>query len=222
MKTGTPERSRFCARDMKKIFLVTLFAAGLQFGPQASARAGFVEGASAYNAGNYALALKEISPLAKAGNPDAQHLLGLMYYMGRGVARDYKQAFAWHLKAAEQGKADAQYVVGAMYYTGNAVPQDQKHAVTWFRKAAEKGNSDAQHALGLMYRYSVAGVPQDVVLAYMLYNLAAAGGHRNAAEQRAAIARKMRPEQVEEAQALSRTWKLGTPLPKTSRTGAAI
>ena len=205
---------------MKKLLLVTLLAIGLQFGPQPSARAGFAEGASAYNARNYALALKEISPLAKAGNPDAQHLLGLMYYMGRGVTRDYKQAFAWHRKAAEQGKADAQYVVGAMYYTGNAVPQDQKHAVTWFRKAAEQGNPDAQHALGLMYRYSVAGVPQDVVLAYMLYNLAAAGGHRNAVEQRAAIAKKMSQEQVEEAQALARTWKVGTTLPTSSKTGA--
>lgn len=207
---------------MKKTLLVTLLAIGLQLGPQASAQAGFAEGASAYNARNYALALKEIGPLAKAGNPDAQHLLGLMYYMGRGVTRDYKQAFAWHLKAAEQGKVDAQYVVGAMYYTGNAVPQDQKHAVTWFRKAAEQGHAEAQHALGLMYRYNVAGVPQDAVLAYMLYNLAAAGGHRNAVDQRAAIAKKMSQDQIEEAQALSRTWKVGTALPASSKTGAGM
>ena len=207
---------------MKKILLVTLLAIGLQLGLQTTARAGFAEGASAYNARNYALALKEISPLAKAGNPDAQHLLGLMYYMGRGVTRDYKQAFAWHMKAAGQGKVDAQYVVGAMYYTGNAVPQDQKHAVTWFRKAAEQGHAEAQHALGLMYRYNVAGVPQDPVLAYMLYNLAAAGGHRNAVDQRAAIAKKMTQEQVEEAQALARTWKVGSSLPTVSKTGAGM
>lgn len=203
---------------MKKLFLATLLAMVL-LGLHASARAGFAEGASAYNARNYALALKEIGPLARAGNADAQHLMGLMYYMGRGVTRDYKQAFAWHLKAAGQGKADAQYVVGAMYYTGNAVPQDQKHAVNWFRKAAEQGHAEAQHALGLMYRYNVAGVPQDDVIAYMLYNLAAAGGHRNAVDQRAAIAKKMTQEQVEEAQSLSRTWKAGTALPLSSRTG---
>ena len=203
---------------MKKITVAILLALGLH----GAAQAGFPEGASAYNARNYALAMKEIAPLARAGNPDAQHLLGLMYYMGRGVPRDYKQAFAWHIKAAQQGKADAQYVVGAMYYTGNAVPQDQKHAVGWFRKAAEQGNPDAQHALGLMYRYSVAGVPQDAVLAYMLYNLAAAGGHRNAADQRAAIAKKMTQEQVEEAQALARTWKVGSSLPTVSKTGAGM
>jgi len=201
---------------MRKHIVAILLALGLH----SSAMAGFTEGANAYNARNYALALKEITPLAKAGNADAEHLLGLMYYMGRGVQRDYKQAFAWHYKAALQGKADAQYVIGAMYYTGNAVPQDQKLAVTWFRKAAEQGHPDAQHALGLMYRYHVAGMPQDMVIAYMLWNLAAANGHRSATEQRAIIARQMTQEQVEEAQALSRNWKPGTPLPTQSRTGA--
>jgi TPR repeat protein len=202
---------------MKKILVALTFALGLHGG----AMAGLSEGANAYNARNYAVALKEVTPLAKAGNPDAQHLLGLMYYMGRGVQRDYKQAMTWHRKAALQGKADAQYVVGAMYYTGNSVPQDQKQAVSWFRKAAEQGHAEAQHALGLMYRYHVAGMPQDVVLAYMLWNLAAAGGNNNATEQRASIARQMTQEQIEEAQAMSRSWRLGTPLPTQSRTGAS-
>jgi TPR repeat protein len=202
---------------MRKHIVAILLALGLH----SSAMAGFTEGANAYNARDYALALKEITPLAKSGNADAQHLLGLMYYMGRGVQRDYKQAFAWHYKAAQQGKADAQYVIGAMYYTGNAVPQDQKLAVTWFRKAAEQGHPDAQHALGLMYRYHVAGMPQDMVIAYMLWNLAAANGNRSATEQRAIIARQMTQEQVEEAQSLSRSWKPGTPLPTQSRTGGA-
>jgi TPR repeat protein len=202
---------------MRKLTIAILFALGLH----GSATAGFTEGASAYNARNYALALKEITPLAKAGNADAQHLLGLMYYMGRGMPRDYKQAFAWHYKAAMQGKADAQYVIGAMYYTGNAVPQDQKLAVQWFRKAAEQDHPDALHALGLMYRYHVAGMPQDTVIAYMLWNLAAASGHRNAVEQRASVARQMSQEQIDEAQSLSRNWKAGTPLPTQSRTGAA-
>jgi TPR repeat protein len=202
---------------MKKLFVAIIFALGVH----GSAMAGFTEGANAYNARNYPLALKEITPLAKSGNRDAQHLLGLMYYMGRGVERDYKQAMAWSRKAARQGKADAQYVVGAMYYTGNSVPQDQKEAVSWFRKAAEQGHAEAQHALGLMYRYHVAGMPQDVVLAYMLWNLAAAGGNANAIEQRASISRQMTQEQIEEGQAMSRAWRLGTPLPTQSRTGAS-
>lgn len=200
---------------MKKIIL----AIGLALALQQSAMAGFAEGATAYNNKNYALALKEIAPLAKAGNADAQHLLGLMYYMGRGVPQDYKQALAWHRKAALQGKADAQYVVGAMYYTGNAVIQDHKQAVAWFRKAAEQGHADAQQVMGLMYRYHMGGMPQDNVIAYMLWNLAAAKGSATAAEQRSAVVKHMTQEQIEEGQALSAAWKLNTPLPTKSRTG---
>lgn len=200
---------------MKKLILAMSIALGAA-GP---ASAGFPEGASAYNAKNYSRALKEIVPLAKAGHADAQHLLGLMYYMGRGVTIDYRAALAWHRRAAEQGKADAQYVVGAMYYTGNSVEADPKQAVAWFRKAASKGHAEAQYALALMYRYHAGGLPHDKVLAYMLWNLAAAGGNPNAAEQRAAIAKRMTPEQIDEAQALTRAWQPGKPLPVSSRTG---
>jgi len=200
---------------MKKFILAIVIALSWQ----QSAMAGFAEGATAYNNKNYAVALREVRPLAQAGNADAQHLLGLMYYMGRGVPQDYKTALQWHLKAAQQGKADAQYVVGAMYYTGNAVLQDHKQAVTWFRKAAEQNHPDAQQVLGLMYRYHMGGMPQDNVIAYMLWNLAAANGSANAAEQRSAVMKGMTHEQIEEGQALSTGWKPGTPLPKQSRTG---
>ncbi len=198
------------------------FAALIALSLTANAVAGFAEGATAYNAKNYSLALKEITPLAKNGHADAQHLLGLMYYMGRGVARDYKQAMVWHRKAAEQGKPDAQYVVGAMYYTGNAVEANPRLAVPWFRRAAEKGHAEAQHALALMYRYHAAGLPGDKVLAYMLWSLAASGGNTNALEQRAAIAKNMTAEQIEEALAMSRAWRPGTPLPTRSRTGTTV
>jgi TPR repeat protein len=202
---------------MRKI----LVAIAVALSVSSSAWAGFAEGASAYNAKNYALALREITPLARAGNADAQHLLGLMFYMGRGVKRDYKQAFEWHRKAALQGKADAEYVIAAMYYQGNAVPQDDRQAVYWFRKAAEQGHPEAQHALALMNKYHKSGVPQDYVIAYMLWNLSAASGNMSAVEQRAAISKQMSQEQIEEGQALSSSWRPGTPLPTQSRTGAS-
>ncbi len=194
---------------MKKQIAAMLLGLGLH----GAAFAGFAEGVQAYREHHYALALKEIAPLARAGNADAQQLLGLMYYTGSGVQRDYKQAFEWHYKAALQGVPAAEYVIGAMYYTGNTVPQDQKLAVTWFRKAAEHGQADAQYALGLMYRYHVAGVPESPVIAYMLWNLAAANGHRNAGEQRDELARRMNGQQIEEAQSLSRNWRPGMALP---------
>jgi len=50
-------------------------------------------------------------------------------------------------------------------------------------------------------------------------NLAAASGNQNAVNQRTAMAKGMTQEQIEEAQALSRTWKVGTSLPAQSKTG---
>lgn len=185
----------------------------LVLGLHCPAIAGFAEGAAAYREHDYELALKEIAPLARGGNADAQHLLGLMYFMGRGVPRNYRQAFEWHYKAALQGVPDAEYVIGAMYYTGNAVPQDQKLAVSWFRKAAQLGQPDAQYALGLMVRHHVADVPEDAVTAYMLWDLAAASGHRNAGEQRDDLARHMTAQQIDEAQRRSRNWHPGMALP---------
>jgi TPR repeat protein len=202
---------------MKKQIVAMMFGLSLH----AASMAGLAEGVTAYNEHHYALALKDLAPLAGAGNADAQQLLGLMYYMGRGVRRNYKEAFLWHYKAAVQGVPAAQYVVGAMYYTGNGVAQDQPLAVAWFRKAAQQGHPDAQYALGLMYRYHVAGLPEDAVIAYMLWNLAAAGGHRNAGEQRSDLARRMTEKQIEEAQCLSRNWQPGMPLPTRSHNGSS-
>jgi predicted transcriptional regulator of viral defense system len=48
----------------------------------------------------------------------------------------------------------------------------------------------------------------------------AGNGDKYSAQNRDRIAKRMRPEQVEEAQALASGWMLGTPLPSTSTTGA--
>src|SRR5471032_2998034 len=124
---------------------------------------------------------------------------GAMAYNSKNYALAYKEI----APLAQGGNADAEHLLGLMYYTGNAVIQDHKEAVIWFRKAAEQGHAEAQQVLGLMYRYHIGGMPQDNVIAYMLWNLAAAGGSSNAAEQRALVVKVMTQEQIEEGQALS-------------------
>jgi TPR repeat protein len=124
------------------------------------AHAGYDEGLSDFRAGNYGMALNELIPAAKAGNADAQQLLGHMYYMGQGVPQDFKQALNWHRKAAVQGKHESEYVIGTMYYSGKGVEQDYKGAMQWLQKAASGGHADAQYMLGAMY-FTGKGVPQD-------------------------------------------------------------
>ena len=195
---------------------VLLFA--LLLGIQTLAIAGLNEGVAAFNAKDYATALREFLPLANQGNAPAQYNLGLMYEGGRGVPKDEAQAVAWFRKAAEQGNATAQYNLGVMYDNGRGVPKEEAQAVAWYRKAAEQGNAMAQTNLGLMY-FIGRGVQKDVVLTYMLYNIAAASGKEKAINNRASLEGTLSRQQITEAQAFSSAWKPGTPFPTTSRTG---
>ncbi len=83
---------------------------------------------------------------------------------------------------------------------------DYETALAEFRPLAEQGDGDAQFNLGAMYFYS-QGVPQDYVFAHMWANLAASQGSEDAVEKRDAIATKMTPQQIAEAQRLAREWK---------------
>ena len=142
---------------------------------------------------------------AEQGSARAQFSLGVMYYDGQGVPQDYKEAVKWYRKVAEQGYAEAQYNLGVMYDNGQGVPQDDKEAVKWYRKAAEQGGADAQYNLGLMYSNG-EGVPQDNVNAYAWFNVASANGNESASESRDLNAKEMTPEQISEAQELSKVW----------------
>lgn len=105
------------------------------------------------------------SPMTEAdqGDAEAQYNLGVMYYDGEGVTRDYQQAFTWFKKAAAQGHAEAQYRLGKAYYEfhgASGVPKNDLQAALWYRRAADQGHVGAQTSLGVLY-YNGEGVPQD-------------------------------------------------------------
>lgn len=154
---------------------------------------------------------------AEQGHADAQNGLGFAYENGQGVPQNINEAVSWYRKAADQGLAKAQYNLGLRYANGEGVIQDYKQAVAWWRKAAEQGHASALNSLGVIYDRS--RVPRDPVIAYALYNLAAAGGHDKAQGSRNALAEELSPRQIAEGQALSSKWKVGTPLPSASKTG---
>ena len=77
------------------------------------------------------------------------------------------------------------------------------------RPCAEQGNASAQAGLGLMYA-SGMGVPEDLVLAHMWLNLAAARGNdivtETGNELKDLTEARMTREQIAEAQRMSREW----------------
>jgi len=129
--------------------------------------------------------------------------MGSLYDNGYGVPQDDQEAVRWWRLAAEQGDAAAQFNLGVSYDQGRGVPQDYGEAVRWYRLAAEQGDAYAQFNLGDMYRL---GVLQDYVQAHMWYNLAAAQGQEQAPTLRDILAKHMTPEQIAEAQRLTREW----------------
>jgi hypothetical protein len=159
----------------------------------------FEEGRAAYERGDYATAIKKLRPLAEAGNAEVQNNLGAMYAKGHGVPQDAKEAAKWYRKAAEQGVAKAQAALGGMYFRGLGVSQDYKEAIKWLRLAAEQGVAEAQAALGEMYEKGL-GVPQNKIVAYALYNLAAANSSKVATSYRNTLLDKMTPREIEVGQ----------------------
>jgi len=69
---------------------------------------------------------------------DALFHLGMMFFSGKRVPKNYPKAAKWFLKAANQGSLKAMYKLGEMYRYGDGVPQSDDEAVKWFRKAGEK------------------------------------------------------------------------------------
>ena len=164
------------------------------------------DGLAAYLRGDYAEALRLWKPLADQGDAAAQFNIGVMYATGRGVAQDYGETILWYRKAADQGNASAQFNLGLMYTTGRGVAQDYGEAAKWYSKAAAQGHADAQYNLGVMHFHG-RSVLQDYVLAHMWFNLAASRGQEEAVKGRDAVASRMTPDQIAEAQRLAREWK---------------
>jgi len=105
----------------------------------ASAQSALRRGEAALARQNYAAAVALLSPLAQAGNRDAQASLGYLYEIGRGVPQDETQAALWFRRAAEQGQPFAQYQLGLLYDKGRGVPQDVVEAEKWLILATAAG-----------------------------------------------------------------------------------
>jgi TPR repeat protein len=88
------------------------------------------------------------------------------------------------------------------------VPEDIQEAAKWWTLAANQGDAESQASLGFLYE-SGSGVKQDYAQAFLWYSLVVADypAHANALAGRQAVAKKMTPAQLSEAQILVQNWK---------------
>jgi TPR repeat protein len=173
-------------------------------------------GISAYNAGEYAAAFRELRPLAVAGDRSAAYVVSRMLLAGQGVERNAEEGLRWLRLAADAGVAEAQLQLAIRYERGLGLAQSDGDAAEWYQRAADQGLAGAQLFLGMLYRDG-RGVPADLIAAHKWLNLATAalppGQVRNSAAQlRDAVTQRLTPAQVTEAQRLAREWR---PEPRT-------
>jgi TPR repeat protein len=134
----------------------------------------------AYETGNYGQAAERWEELARAGDSDAQFLLGLVYDEGQLGEPNASEALHWYTLSAEQGHPAAQCNLGLCYYEGRGALRSHEVAALWFERAAAQGFAKAQNNLAVMHL--LGQVPSsDPERARALLAQAAEGGDPKAA-----------------------------------------
>lgn len=131
----------------------------------------------AFREEDYAEARRLASPLAQAGEPEAQMFLGKLCSLGTG--KNLEEAFSWFRQAALQGDPEAEYLCAQMCRQGKGTPLDLEAAYSWYEKAALQGHAKAQYQCGLACRRG-SGRPKDPEKALAWFQKAAAQGHAEA------------------------------------------
>ncbi|MBO1926636.1 sel1 repeat family protein [Thiomicrorhabdus sp. 6S2-11] len=137
-----------------------------------NAFAGYDEGFKAFQEGDFQTALREIEPLAKQGDANAQNMLGTMFNQGLGVQQNVQSAIYWYELAAKAGDLTALQNLGTMFLYGDGVKADYARALNYFNTAANRNDKAAQYYLGIMYENGY-GIKQDYRQARQWYQKSA-------------------------------------------------
>lgn len=139
-------------------------------------RADVLAGVNAWEAGDYARAIREWRPLAEAGDADAQFNLGQAYKLGRGVPQDLAQAANWFGRAAGQNHLQAADNLGLVLYDMGR----RADALPWLQQSADRGEPRAQFVLAAEL-YNGERMSRDLPRAYALMKRSADAGLQRAA-----------------------------------------
>jgi TPR repeat protein len=120
------------------------------------------------------------------------------------LTEEEKRARLW--ARAVEGDIEAQYEVGEQLFEGE-VSENQRAAWYWYCRAAHQRHAGAQYRLGGYYRAGREPVSQDLLQAYLWYELAADQHVSAAAEERAAVAARLSAKQVAHAERRAAEWQ---------------
>lgn len=182
----------------------------------------YYEGVEAMDAGDMAGAIAAFRESAENGVAIAQYNLGVLYFSGRGVEQDYREAHRWTHMAAEQGFANAQANLGTLYYNDLGVSEGieaywpisfflrssrLQEAARWYQAAANQDHGQAQYFLATLYQAG-SGVERNLVKAYQWAKLAIDNEVAEAEELMAQLEESMTQAQKMTAESDYATWVL--------------
>jgi TPR repeat protein len=120
------------------------------------------------------MALDLLKRGAEQGHPLAMYNLGVRYRYGRGVKRNWGQAYELLAKSAETGFVSAMVELGDALTKGVHI-DNPRRGVDWLQRAADAGAPRAKHLLGLTYflgrpgRRTTTSVMEDKALALLWF-----------------------------------------------------
>lgn len=116
------------------------------------------DGWNAYMIGDYTRAVPFFKRLADIGHPEAQRLMGVVYYFGQGVPQDYLRALYWFEKAANQGCFGAYAAVSSLYRDGKGTGVDLGKAYMWLNIAVSRLPDSVERDALIKERTKVEGL----------------------------------------------------------------
>ncbi len=138
--------------------------------------ADYETGLRAFRNRDFNKALLELAPLAAGGDPNAQMMLGQLFFYGWGVDQNSDVAFSLFLRAAAQGSKEAQTFVGHCYELGKGTAKDEKLAFHWTCLAASGSDAPLVQFNCAEKHYWGFGTRRDAQKAVTYYRLAAEKG----------------------------------------------
>lgn len=140
---------------------------------------------------------------ARAGDAEAQYLLGYALETGAQGKADPEAARDWYRAAAGQGHPRAALRLALMLLEGRGGPVDPGGAAAVLEPSAEAGESDAMSLLGWL----LASSGGDRILAYRWLKLASEAGDGAAAANLATLMNTMSDDRLAAAEAALQEWR---------------
>ncbi len=146
---------------------------------------------------------------AAQGLAPAQYRLATLYERGKGVAKDVDAALGWYERAAGLGNIRSMHNAAVLSAGSESRAPDYQRAYKWFALGAAHGLKDSQFNLAVLLERGL-GTKINPTEALFWYAAAAAQQDGDAAKRVTALAKTLKPAEVEFNKTRLKSWKPDT------------